>query len=111
MLRRKHRLSSTEDEIDPMVYAVNMVDCMLVLAVGFLIFTVMSFGMQSIIFSDASPVEKQQMMQAVKQTVEVQQGQQLNSTPQTNSGQGKGYVQMGTVYKDPTSGKMIMVGG
>jgi hypothetical protein len=113
MLRRKQkrRLSSTEGEIDPMAYAVNMVDCMLVLAVGFLIFTVMSFGMQSIIFSDASPEEKQQMMQAVKQTVQVQQGQELNSTIQTQTGQGQGYQQMGTVYKDPTTGKMIMVGG
>ena len=71
----------------------------------------MSFGMQSIVFSDATPEEKQQMMQAVKQTVEVQQGQTLNNTPQTNNGQGKGYQQLGTVYKDPATGKMIMVGG
>ncbi|UTB31579.1 MAG: DUF2149 domain-containing protein [Methanobacterium sp. ERen5] len=108
---RKRRLISSEEEVDPMVYAVNMVDCMLVLAVGFLIFTVMSFGMQSVVFSDASPQEKQQIMQAVQQTVQVQQGQELNNTPQTESGQGSGYVQMGTVYKDPTSGKLIMVGG
>lgn len=113
MLRRRQRrrLSSTEDEVDPMTYAVNMVDCMLVLAVGFLIFTIMSFGMQSIVFSDASPAEKQQMMQAVKETVQVQQGQELNNTPQTQNGEGKGYQQMGTVYKDPNTGKMIMVGG
>lgn len=111
MLRRKRRLSSTEGEVDPMVYAVNMVDCMLVLAVGFLIFTVMSFGMQNIIFSDATPQEKQEMMQAVKQTVEVQQGKELNSTPQTESGQGQGFTQMGTVYKDPKTGKLIMVQG
>jgi hypothetical protein len=108
---RKRRLISSEEEVDPMVYAVNMVDCMLVLAVGFLIFTVMSFGMQSVVFSDASPQEKQQIMQAVQQTVQVQQGQELNNTPQTESGQGSGYVQMGTVYKDPTTGKLIMVGG
>jgi hypothetical protein len=44
------KLLSTDDEVDPMVYAVNMVDCMLVLAVGFLIFTLMSFGMQSVVF-------------------------------------------------------------
>lgn len=108
---RKRRLISSEEEVDPMVYAVNMVDCMLVLAVGFLIFTVMSFGMQSVVFSDASPQEKQQIMKAVQQTVEVQQGKELNDTPQSQSGQGSGYVQMGTVYKDPTTGKLIMVGG
>ena len=111
MLRKKRRLMSTSEEVDPMVYAVNMVDCMLVLAVGFLIFTVMSFGMQSVVFSSASPQEKQAIMKKVQQTVEVQQGQQLNSTPQIQSGQGSsGFVQMGTVYKDPKTGKLIMVG-
>ncbi len=112
MLRKRRRLISTNEEVDPMVYAVNMVDCMLVLAVGFLVFTVMSFGMQSVVFSDASPQEKQQIMKTVQQTVEIQQGQQLNNTPQTQSKKGgSGYVQMGTVYKDPTTGKLIMVGG
>ena len=110
MLRKRRKLMSTNEEVDPMIYAVNMVDCMLVLAVGFLIFTVMSFGMQSVVFSDATPQEKQEIMKAVQQTVQIQQGKELNSTPQTQSGNGNGYVQMGTVYKDPTTGKMIMVG-
>lgn len=111
MLRRKRRLLSSKEEIDPMVYAVNMVDCMLVLAVGFLIFTIMSMGLQSVVFSDASPQEKQQMLETVKKTVQVQMGQELNQTPQTSQGSGEGYVQMGTVYKDPNTGKLIMVGG
>ena len=110
MLRKRKKLISNDGEVDPMVYAVNMVDCMLVLAVGFLIFTVMSFGMQSVVFSSASPQEKQEIMKAVTQTVELQQGKQINSTPQTQSGAGSGYVQMGTVYKDPKTGKLIMVG-
>ena len=109
MIRKRRKLMSDE-EVDPMVYAVNMVDCMLVLAVGFLIFTVMSFGMQSVVFSNSTPQEKQEMMKAVQQTVQVQQGKELNNTPQTQSGKGNGYVQMGTVYKDPKTGKMIMVG-
>jgi hypothetical protein len=112
MLRRqKRRLLSTEEEVDPMIYAVNMVDCMLVLAVGFLIFSIMSMGMQSVVFSDKSPQEKQEMMQAIKQTVELQQGQELNDTPQTESGSGQGYAKKGTVYQDPTTGKLIMVQG
>jgi hypothetical protein len=112
MLRRqKRRLLSTDEEVDPMIYAVNMVDCMLVLAVGFLIFSIMSMGMQSVVFSDASPQEKQEMMQAIKQTVELQQGQELNDTPQTESGSGQGYAKKGTVYQDPTTGKLIMVQG
>ncbi len=71
---KKRKLLSNEGEIDPMVYAVNMVDCMLVLAVGFLIFTVMSFGMQNVVFSSASPQEKQEIMKAVEQTVETSTG-------------------------------------
>lgn len=109
MLRRRRRLLSTETEVDPMIYAVNMVDCMLVLAVGFLVFSIMSMGMQSVVFSDATPQEKQEMMQAIKQTVELQKGNELNETPQTESGEGKGYTEMGKVYKDPQTGKLIMV--
>lgn len=110
MLRRKRKLLSTDEEIDPMVYAVNMVDCMLVLAVGFLIFTIMSMGLQSVVFSDATPQEKQEMIESIQKTVQVQMGNELNETPQTSSGSGQGYVEMGTVYKDPTTGKLIMVG-
>jgi hypothetical protein len=111
MLRKRKRLLSDDSEIDPMVYAVNMVDCMLVLAVGFLIFTVMSFGMQSVVFSSASPEEKKAIMQSVQQTVELQEGKVVNATPQTVSGTGPGFQPVGTVYKDPQTGKMIMVGG
>ncbi len=110
MLRKRKKLMSNDGEVDPMVYAVNMVDCMLVLAVGFLIFTVMSFGMQSVVFSSASPQEKQEIMKAVTQTVELQQGREVNGTLQ-NQTAGSGYVQMGTVYKDPKTGKLIMIGG
>lgn len=88
MLRKKRKLMSNDGEVDPMVYAVNMVDCMLVLAVGFLIFTVMSFGMQSVVFSSASSQEKQEIMKAVQQTVDLQQGKVINSTPQAQSGKG-----------------------
>jgi hypothetical protein len=110
MLRKRKRLLSDDGEVDPMVYAVNMVDCMLVLAVGFLIFTIMSFGMQSVVFSSASPEEKKAIMQTVQQTVEIQEGKVLNATPDTQTGTGSGYEQVGTVYKDPKSGKMILVG-
>lgn len=93
-----------------MVYAVNMVDCMLVLAVGFLIFTIMSMNLQSIIFNDMSPQEKADVIQAVKQTVELKMGKELNTTPQTSSsGSSNGLKPMGQVYQDPTTGKLIMV--
>lgn len=46
MSLRRGKLRSGED-LDPMSSAVNMTDIMLVLAVGFLIFAVMSTGAQN----------------------------------------------------------------
>jgi len=87
----------------------NLVDAMLVLSVGFLIFLVMSWNMQSVVFANTTTEEKQQTMDAMQQAAEVQMGNELNETPETTSGSGSGYVEMGTVYKDPDTGKLIMV--
>ncbi len=110
MLKRRKELLSSDEEIDPMIYAVNMVDCMLVLAVGFLIFTIMSMSMQSIIFNDMTPQEKTELIQTFKQTIELKMGHELNDTQITNSsGSSRGMTEMGTVYKDQKTGKLIMV--
>ena len=108
MLRRRRRLFSGNDE-DPMAGTTNLVDAMLVLSVGFLIFLVMSWNMQSVVFANTTTEEKQQTMEAMQQAAEVQMGSELNETPDTTSGSGSGYVEMGTVYKDPDTGKLIMV--
>jgi len=94
-----------------MAGSANIVDAMLVLAVGFLIFVTISWNMQSVIFSNMSPEERQATMEAIKQVAEIKQGQELNTTPETVSGSGSGMVQLGTVYKDPKTGKLIMVQG
>lgn len=110
MVRKyKRRMLSSHDEEDPMAGSANLVDAMLVLAVGFLIFLVMSWNMQNVVFSDMSPQERQETMEAMKKAVELNQGDELNNTPQTSSGSGQGYVEMGQVYKDPKTGKLIMV--
>lgn len=110
MRRRRRRLLSDNEE-DPMAGIANLTDAMLVLSVGFLIFLVMSWNMQSVVFANSTPEEKQETMEAMKKAAEVQMGKELNDTPQTSQGSGEGYVEMGTVYKDPTTGKLIMVGG
>ena len=49
-------------------------------------------------------------MEAMNQEVtEVQEGQVLNETPDTSNQTGQGYTEMGKVYEDPSTGKMIMV--
>ena len=79
MVRRKQRRrKSSDDDIDPMAGTTNLVDAMLVLALGFLIFVVISWNMQSVIFSDMSQDQKQAVMESMKQVSEVTQGQELN---------------------------------
>jgi hypothetical protein len=96
MKKRRRAVLSSDEEIDPMIYAVNMIDCMLVLAVGFLIFT--------IIFMNTSP------QQAAQSAVDIKISQPLNETPQNASTNSEnGLTEMGTVYKDPNTGKLIMV--
>jgi hypothetical protein len=94
-----------------MAGSANLVDAMLVLSVGFLIFLVLSWNMQNVIFADMTPEERQQTMEAMKRVAEIEMGKELNQTPQTKSGSGEGFVQKGTVYQDPQSGKLIMVEG
>lgn len=112
MVRRKQRRRrASDDDIDPMAGTTNLVDAMLVLALGFLIFVVISWNMQSVIFSDMSQDQKQQVMDSMKQVSEVTQGQELNDTPDTSQSSGQGFTELGKVYKDSSSGKLIMVEG
>ncbi len=111
MVRKKQRRRRNREEEDPMAGTANLVDAMLVIAVGFLIFIVMSWNMQSVVFSDMSQDEKQKVMDNMKQVSEVNQGQELNDTPDTSESSGQGYTEMGKVYKDPSTGKLIMVEG
>ena len=93
MMKRRRKILSSDEEIDPMIYAVNMVDCMLVLAVGFLIFL--------ILFMHTTPQEK---------TIDIKIGQELNISSQTaSSSSTNGLTPTGTVYTDPKTGKMIWV--
>ncbi|WP_276954654.1 DUF2149 domain-containing protein [Methanobrevibacter woesei] len=105
--RRRQRSSSVEE--DPMAGTTNLVDAMLVIALGFLIFVVISWNMQSVIFSDMNQQERQEMMETIQSVTEVDQGQPLNETPETSNSSGQGYTEMGRVYKDPSTGNLIMV--
>ena len=106
MVRKQGRRRSKRVEEDPMAGTSNLVDAMLVIAVGFLVFVIISWNMQAMIDPDHSIQE--QMQQKVS---EVDQGQQLNETPDTSNSSGQGSTEMGKVYKDPTTGKLIMVEG
>ena len=105
MVRKSTRRRTKRVEEDPMAGTSNLVDAMLVIAVGFLVFVIISWNMQAMIDPNTS-IQKQ-----LEKTTEVDQGKQLNETPDTSNSTGQGYTEMGKVYKDPATGKLIMVEG
>ncbi len=111
MARRRGKGRFESEEEDPMAGTANLVDAMLVIAVGLLVFLVLAWNMQSVLFNEQLTQEqKEKVMEAMNQEVtEVQEGQILNETPDTSNQTGQGYTEMGKVYKDPSTGKLIMV--
>ncbi len=81
---------------------------MLVIAVGFLIFVVISWNMQNVVFQDTSHEQSQPVQESHANKTEVQE---LNDTPESFESSGQGYMKIGKVYKDPSTGKPIMVEG
>ena len=104
MVRKNGRRRSKRQEEDPMAGTANLVDAMLVIAVGFLVFVIISWNMQAMIDPDQNIHDQMQ-----QKMTEVDQGQPLNETPDTSNSSGQGYTEMGKVYKDPATCKLIMV--
>lgn len=102
MLRGNNRSLLDDEEEDPTASLVNMVDIMLVLAVGFLILAITSTGVMDI-SSDS------QQSQSQSQMVEVEEGQEIPNDIAQSDSSGSGYSPVGTVYKDPETGKLVMV--
>lgn len=109
MVRRKCKKRFSGEEEDPMAGTSNLVDAMLVIAVGLLIFVVISMNMQSVVFQDNS--QNQAIQESNANITEVTEGEVLNDTPESSESSGQGYMEMGKVYKDPSTGKLIMVEG
>ncbi|MCK9151887.1 DUF2149 domain-containing protein [Methanobacterium alcaliphilum] len=100
-MSKKKRKFLDVDEEDPTSGIINLTDCMLVLAVGFLVFAVMALSSNPSLLSESTT--------SSQNTVSVTTGETINDTPENGSGSGEGYQEMGTVYKDPETGKLIMV--
>lgn len=108
-ISRKNSFDESNEE-DPMTGVANLVDAMLVIAVGLLVFLVLSWNMQSIVFNDnLSQEQKEDAMDAINDVVQVDQGKQLEETPDVSNSSGEGYTEMGKVYQDPKTGKLIMI--
>lgn len=98
MLKKRRFLDDTGE--DPTTGIINMTDCMLVLAVGFLVFAILALQSNPGLISSTQG--------SIPNSVSVSTGETLNDTS-NESGSGSGYQQIGTVYKDPKTGKLILV--
>ena len=108
--RSKRRRRRNREEPNPMEGTSNIVDCMLVLALGFMVMLVLSWNMQDVVFNqDMTQEQKEETKQAMQQVAQVTQGKELNETPDSSNSSGEGYVEQGKVYRDPKSGKLVMV--
>lgn len=100
MLRKRRRISENSDD-DPMSGLNNLSDAMLVLALGFLIFAILALS--------ANP----DMLQDAKSTTnDVSTADTFSQNYSDASGiEDSGYNEVGKVYEDPTTGKLVMVSG
>jgi len=98
-----------EEDLDPLTGVANMVDVMLVFACGLLVALVLSWNLQAVFLQDQSPEARQRLLQAIQQFVSLEQGNELDQVPDVGSGAGSGYQELGTVFRDPKTGKLIMI--
>ncbi len=112
MIKRRKGKFLSQGEEDPMAGTSNLVDAMLVIAVGLLVFIVISWNMQNIVFNDnMDEQQKQRVKNAIEEVSQLDQGQQLNDTPDISKSSGEGFTEMGKVYQDSKTGKLILVEG
>ncbi|RKO66555.1 DUF2149 domain-containing protein [Desulfofundulus salinus] len=105
--RRRERLSA--EEVDLLGGLANLIDVMLVFCCGLMVALVLSWNLQNIIFAKVKPEEKQRLMQSIQRVINVERGKELKEIPGIEQGGGFGYQEMGTVYQDPKTGKLIMI--
>ena len=112
MIRRRKGKFLNQGEEDLMAGTSNLVDAMLVIAVGLLVFLVISWNMQSIVFNEnMDEQQKQNVKDAITEVSQIDQGEELKDSPDISKSSGDGFTEMGKVYRDSDTGKLIMVEG
>lgn len=87
----------TEEDVNPNSYLTNLVDCMLVLALGLMLALVVAWNAQVPNLTE------------VQQTTDMKEVDNLDTLTDPESLGGSGYVDMGSVYQDPKTGKMYLI--
>jgi len=100
-LRSKRRsMLMSSGEVDPMEGITNIMDAMLVLASGLMLALSVYWNI------DLGPVGERIELE---QGQEVTEGLDLRDDLVEVQGEGESYEKMGTVYKDPRTGKLFML--
>jgi len=99
-LRSRRRLRTLDEEANPLEGAVNIVDAMLVFACGLMLALVIRWNVDLAQFGE--PVN-------VTQGEEVTDDADIRSDLVETEEEGRSYQKMGTVYKDPATGKLFML--
>ncbi|AGK99883.1 DUF2149 domain-containing protein [Desulfoscipio gibsoniae] len=93
---RRHR---TDEEVNPLEGAINIVDAMLVFACGLMLALAIHWDVDL----------------GLGQRVNLEQGQEVTDAPEIRDdlietqGEGRLYEELGTVYKDPETGQLFML--
>lgn len=98
-LRSKSRLRKRE-EVNPLDGVINIVDAMLVFACGLMLALIINWDLD--------------LNDNLSQKVNLSRGQEVTNMDRRNDllkaeGVGTFYEKMGTVYKDPETGKLFML--
>jgi hypothetical protein len=93
-------LRTLEEESSPLEGAINIVDAMLVFACGLMLALVIRWNVDLAQFGESINVT---------QGEEVTDDADIRSDLMETEGEGQLYQKMGTVYKDPDTGKLFML--
>lgn len=94
--RNSFRKQRVREDVDPMTSMSNVGDVMLVFACGLMVALVVAWNL------DLSQFQQVEMDQELDQSEVTQMNEQLY-------GEGDSFVEMGTVYQDPSTGKYYLV--
>jgi hypothetical protein len=85
------------EEVNPSAYIVNLADCMLVLACGFMVSMIAYWSIDINAVTELDAEEFEQVDPAV--------------VPEDITSEGSSYIEAGIVYMDPSTGDLYMVKG
>ncbi|MGQ9558301.1 MAG: DUF2149 domain-containing protein [Desulfurispora sp.] len=101
MLRPKSKSwQQAEEEFNPLSSLANLADVMFVFSVGLIVALVSVWQIQPLSQSGTAPRVR---------VIDATRGQEIKDLPGWQSQGGSGYQEMGTVYKDPRTGKLILI--